>query len=161
MSKFPLFTLLSILLVPIAVNAQPKTSYSFSVLKWNSIDEAPKELLTAVKEGPAARFSALSEAGQKMPLVLVDLSPSECRPNKACTVQGYAKQGTSYIKVLDLLTDGLPESNNFVTIAKSQNEMPCLDFKTASKRVESARARWCYDGKEYSFEKAVLPENRS
>jgi hypothetical protein len=161
MLKSLFITFMTIFVIPIAVNAQPATkdsSSSSNVITWSSIDEAPKELLTAVKEGPKARFSVLSEAGQKMPLILVDLSPNECGAN-ACTVQGYAKRETSYVKVLDFLTDGLPASDNFVTLANSRNQMPYLDFKTASNRVESVRARWCYDGKKYNFEKAVLPDN--
>jgi hypothetical protein len=156
MLKSLFIAFLTIFAVPITVNAQPITTASPSsdVLTWSSIDKAPKELLTAVKEFPAARFAELSEAGQKIPLVLVNLNPNECGVS-ACTVQGYAKRGISYVKVLDLMTDESPEKDNFV-LANLQN---CLDFKTASKKVKSGRARWCYDGKKYSFEKAVLPDN--
>lgn len=158
MFKSMFFTLmLTVSLVAIAVPAQSQSVNS--TLKWSPIDKAPKELLNAVKkEDPTARFSLLSQVGQKMPLVLVDLTPNECGAT-ACTVRGYAKRGASYIKVLDLLTDEFPENDNFVALTK-QNEMPCLDFKTASKRVESVRARWCYDGERYNFEQAVLPDKR-
>ncbi len=151
MSK-SLFAALIIISVQVAnvANAEPLTKAS--VLKWSSIDKAPKGLLAAVDGSPKARFSELS-VGQKMPLFLVDLSPQECGAN-ACTVQAYVpnKKGTSYSKVLDVISDGMPEADNFVTPVNLGNQS-CLDLRTGSKRVKAAR--WCFKGNSYSFEKGV------
>jgi hypothetical protein len=131
-----------------------------TALSWDSISKGPKELGAAVQRKgptPTARYTRIMQPHQAMPLYLIDLNSSDECGAGGCSVEAYILRGKNYRLVLEILSDArLPPpqtSNDFVSIADVSREgMPCLDFKSGS-GVDTAR--WCFNGKKYSFSKRV------
>jgi hypothetical protein len=163
MRNYLLIGALFMTLIPGSIMAEPSKQIVAEALSWQPISKAPKELISAVNakgEVPTARFSKIMNLKQMTPLYVIDINSADECGAAGCAVEGYVRSGSSFIKVLELLTDGrvLPPKidNDFVSVANLKNSMPCLDFPGAS----SETARWCFNGKTYVFAQRITSKTR-
>ncbi|MBD1937120.1 hypothetical protein [Microcoleus sp. FACHB-68] len=124
---------------------------SYTTAQWQDEEGVPAGLIEqAISENASSEvepdkttIQTVREAGQQVPLYLIEFKSANLCGATGCLHVGYIPAGQNYQRVLGVY---LTESN--ITVSnRVQNGLPCLNFPVPPDAV----ATWCYDGSKYAL----------
>ena len=124
---------------------------SYTTAQWQDEEGVPAGLIEqAISENASGEvepdkttIQTVREAGQQVPLYLIEFKSANLCGATGCLHVGYIPAGQNYQRVLGVY---LTESN--ITVSnRIQNGLPCLNFPVPPDAV----ATWCYDGSKYAL----------